>query len=79
MERIYEIKYTNIRNMPIETQKDIRNKVSKKPASFKDNWKGICKVVYVTASAPRIKSIEPVEGSASECFQMGVGETSNVF
>ncbi|MCK5177348.1 MAG: hypothetical protein KAQ92_06485 [Candidatus Aenigmarchaeota archaeon] len=78
MEQIYEIKYTHISNIPIETQQDVRNEVSKKPASFKDNWKSICKIVYVTASPIRIKSIEPVEGTASECFQREVGANSSV-
>ena len=65
--------------MSIETQNKINNEVSKKPISFQKNWKCICKVVYVTASPPRINSIEPVEGTASKCFQNGIGANSNVF
>lgn len=82
-ENIFEIRFVDHRNMPEEARREIVRQVSKKPEEFRKKWKGYAKVVYVTASPPKIKTIEPVEGeSPAECFrtyEKEIGVEGNVF
>ncbi len=81
-EEIFEIKIINVAKMT-ETARDIvKKKVSDSTSAFKQNYRGFAKITYVTASPPRIKDIEPIEGTITdyyEKFSAEVGTTGDVF
>jgi len=68
-EKIFEIRIVNIENIQEHAREEVIMDVAKKPESFRKNFKGFAKVTYVTASPPRIKSIEPIEGTIVDYFK----------
>ncbi len=78
VEKIFEIRIVNIDNMPRIAREKIIKEVARKPNSFKENFKGFAKVTYVTASPPRISSVEPIEGTIVGQFE-AIGEDFSVF
>ena len=65
-EKIFEIRIVNVEQMPPQTQQVIEAEVAKKPIDFRENYRGFAKVTYVTASPPRIVSVEPIVGTVIE-------------
>ncbi|NQV14353.1 hypothetical protein HQ531_02760 [bacterium] len=70
MEHIYEIKIVSIENMPQYIRSKIIEDVKTKGGDFKNNFKGFAKVTYVTNSPKSIKSIEPIEGTIIDFYNM---------
>jgi len=79
-ETIFEERIVHVNSMPQQAKDEIMKQVSMKPESFK--WEGYAKITYVTASPPKIRSIEPIEGDVSGYFKEAeriIGATGNIF
>ena len=62
MDKVFEIRIVNVEQMPPQAKEAVEAQVAKKPEEFKD-YRGFAKITYVTASPPRIVSVEPIVGS----------------
>ncbi|MBS3135323.1 hypothetical protein J4401_00005 [Candidatus Woesearchaeota archaeon] len=67
-EKIFEIRIVDTSKISSEAREEVTKQVMKEPEKFKD-FRGFAKITYVTASPPRIKSIEPINGSINEYFK----------
>lgn len=81
-EKIFEERIVHITQIENErARKDVMKRAYAKGAEYFKNWKRYVKVTYVTASPPKIKSIEPIEGTIKEFIQSVESEvgSANVF
>ena len=81
VEEIFEVRIVEVGKMVNQfAQKQIRDKVSQKGMEFARNWKGYAKVVYATASPPKIVEIEPIEGTPVDYYKkIGMDAVEPVF
>ena len=69
MTEIHEIKITHMDTMPSNVQDEIVKKVTAQSETFKKNFRGFIKIVYVTSSPKRVESIEPIDGTIQDYFE----------
>lgn len=65
-DKIFEIRIVNVEHMPEQTKEAIGKDVANRSIEFRNSYKGFAKVTYVTASPPRIVSVEPIIGTVVE-------------
>lgn len=68
-EKIYEVKIVSIDHINEQAQKEVIGKVAQMAPKDRIGYKGFVKVTYVTASPPKIKSIEPIIGTINDYFE----------
>lgn len=80
VERVFEVKIVDVAKMPAHTQTDVARQVAAMSPEKRSRYCGFVKVTYVTASPPRIKSVEPIEGDAAAYYQASMADVDiNVF
>jgi len=80
VERVFEVKIVDVAQMPTHTQNDVARQVAAMTPDRRAKYCGFVKVTYVTASPPRIRSVEPIAGDAAEYYEQSMTNADiNVF
>lgn len=67
VEEIFEIRVKKVEELSSKARKEVQDKLDAKTEPF--DFRGLAEVTYVKSSPPRVKTVDPIEGSVVDFFK----------